>query len=74
MGYGCVHLIGTLQNNIELRYLASGIPIIYLIVLAQDTWVDNWGETAQLRKRCRPFCGSLLWPRPGVNRVLGDIG
>ena len=29
---------------------------------------------AQLRKGCRPFCGSLSRPRPGVNRVSGDIG
>jgi len=31
-------------------------------------------STAQLRKRCRLYCGSLSRPRPRVNRVSGDIG
>ena len=45
----------------------------------------NWGGSgcfeeflvlgcAQLRKRCRLFCGSHSRPRPGENRVAGDIG
>jgi len=31
-------------------------------------------QVAQLRKRCRLYCGSLCRPRPRVNRVSGDIG
>ena len=31
-------------------------------------------QTAQLRKRCRMFCGTAFGSRPRVNRVAGDIG